>query len=77
MDFSADDRDVDSSDLPTVWKLFSSEPLEEDALDAYFHVRRETRVVDWLDSPSYGGRETKESLGNMGRRRRRSSFMRA
>ncbi|XP_076045567.1 prenylcysteine oxidase 1-like [Oratosquilla oratoria] len=50
-----------SQDLPTVWKIFSPEPLTEEQLDYLFEVRREVHVTDWLAYPHYNSRQ---DLGN-------------
>ena len=44
--------------LPSVWKVFSNNPLTEDELGILFQTINETRVIDWLAYPEYDGSQT-------------------
>lgn len=49
------DLDDGTEDLPSVWKVFSNEPLNPEQLDSLFHVVHEMKVVDWKAYPEYEG----------------------
>ena len=44
--------------LPSVWKVFSQNPLENSELDKLFKTRKEMRVCDWLAYPHYDTNQT-------------------
>lgn len=55
------DMDDGVDDIPSVWKVFSNNPLDEEQMKKLFLVTREIKVVDWKAYPEY---DAGRSAGN-------------